>query len=118
MRLPYEASSEQRIAPNSQLLATSWQLPSFGPASFQNFHNPPALLFTDRSGLDQLDSIANLTGILLIVRLQLCYPAHVLVIHRVRHIPVNGYDDCLVHLVAHDVAEPLPSFLGTFRHQT
>src|SRR5437016_472463 len=65
----------------------------------------PALVFRDRAVLHDLDAIADLVLVLLVVRLVVFAVAHVLLVDGVARAPHDFDDDRLVHLVGHDFAE-------------
>src|SRR5689334_5658566 len=67
-------------------------------------HDAPALRGRQRTGLHDLDPVADAALVGLVVGLQLHGPAHDLAVERVLHAVLDGHDDGLVHLVAHHEA--------------
>src|SRR5262245_48193175 len=65
----------------------------------------PALVPRDRAVLHDLDAVADLELVLLVVRLVTEVVANVLLVDGVARAPDDLDDDRLVHLVGHDLAE-------------
>src|SRR5688572_22114878 len=66
-------------------------------------HDPP-LALAQRPALDDRDAIAHLGGVVLVMRDELRRPALGLAIEAVPHLPLDGNDAGLLHLVADDDA--------------
>src|SRR5690606_36853629 len=67
-------------------------------------HDDPALVLGDRRRFLDQDGVANLVGVVLIVRLVLLRHAHDLLHHRMREAALHLHHDGLVVLVADDDA--------------
>src|SRR6185437_8778032 len=66
----------------------------------EDLDHAPALGRGQRPGLHQKDPVADTTGVLLVVRLQLAGTAHDLAVQRVLDAVLDRHHDGLVHLVA------------------
>src|SRR5688500_11721511 len=64
----------------------------------------PALLFAQRAAVDDLDRVAHVGVIVLVVRLEPARAPDGSPIERMSHAALDRDDDGLVHLVAHDLA--------------
>src|SRR5690606_33220427 len=73
---------------------------------FQNLYEAPALFFGKRTRLHDLDHVAHLGLVFLIVGLKLFRVAHALSVQRIPLVGFHGDDDGFVHLVAHDFSDP------------
>src|SRR5262245_13043082 len=69
----------------------------------------PPLVLRDRAVLHDLDAVADLELVLLVVRLVSVAVAHVLLVDGVARATDDLDDDRLVHLVGHDAAEQAPA---------
>src|SRR5215471_11104183 len=72
---------------------------------FDQLLDAPALVGRQRPALDDLDAIAGLELVLLVVRLVLRPAVQVLAVLGVRYAPLDHHDARLVHLVARDDAD-------------
>src|SRR5688500_9063776 len=70
----------------------------------EDLDQAPALGGGQRAGLHDQDPVADAALVGLVVRLQARRLAHDLAVERVLHAVLDGHDDGLVHLVAHDEA--------------
>src|SRR4051812_41529613 len=70
----------------------------------EDLDDAPALAGTQRPGLHEEDAVADAAGVLLVVSLELVGAAQRLLVARVLNPVLDGDDDGLVHLVAHDEA--------------
>src|SRR3954464_7026021 len=70
----------------------------------EDLHHAPALGRAQRTGLHDQDAVSDATVVLLVVGLQLARTAHDLAVEGVLDPVLDGHDDGLVHLVAHDQA--------------
>lgn len=79
-------------------------------------NDPPMLILTDRTGLDELNPIPDFAHVALVMSLQLGQPTKHLLVDGVDHRTLDGNDDGLVHFVADDIAVPLTARLLSIIH--
>src|SRR6187200_3328626 len=70
----------------------------------EDLHHAPALGRAQRAGLHDQDAVSDATVVLLVVGLQLARTAQDLPVEGVLDPVLDGHDNGLVHLVAHDKA--------------
>src|SRR3954470_16669474 len=73
----------------------------------------PALPLAQRPALDDGDAVAHFRGVLLVVGHEPRRMALAFAVHLVAHLPLDGNDAALLHLVADDH----PDFFGFFCHR-
>lgn len=102
------------------MLKSFLQLVGFGQkrlfSPLEDFHEPPALVFAERTGLHDAYQITFAGGILLVVRLERGRSIYKFAVDRMFHLSLNSNRDGFLHLVAGHSSDSFFAFVPFHRN--